>query len=201
MKIFKFFKKKKSAFQLIQDKLRLDYLSAQFESDWRLKQEINIRISWLEFSKYDSDIYKELIPIHLRNAIKKEDVQSLKIEQILFPIKFDINDIRHYKFAEKIVYEYGVVLGNPGNYTQCIYRPSSLLPYPKKFITRSLEFNIDYLNNENKIFSTPENKENMLGTLRGGLAYLDNFLDVNEDELPIETVPNLHKGRELMSKK
>ena len=194
--MFDFLKKKKSVSDLIFEKLNSDLIEAKFSGNWKLKQEIQLKLKWLEIAKNQIEIWKDLLPERYLNATGSDDVSALTIDEIVFPKELNDQEILHYKFSEIIFKDYGKVLADSGKYQKCFYKPASILPYPKDYIRRAIQFSKHCLKMENPLFSPPPNKKEILDNLGGIEAFLENFVDASEDELPSEMRENMMKGSE-----
>jgi len=197
MGIFDFLKKKKSVFELISEKLNSDLIEAKFSSNWKLKQEIQLKLKWLEIAKSQNELWKELLPEYYRDATTSDDVSALTIDEIIFPKELNDQEILHYKFSEVIFKDYGKVLADAGKYQKCFYKPTSILPYPKDYIRKAIQFSVHCLQMEKPLFTSPPNKDEILDNLGGIEAFLDNFVEASENELPTDMRENMMKGADL----
>jgi len=202
MGLFGFKKKEKSPFEIICDKLNSELHEAKFSGNWKLRQEIQLKLKWLETVKNQNKIWDEMLreffPKDLINMTDPKDVSKLSIDEIIFPQEFNDQEILHYKFSEIIFQDYGRVLGNTGKYHGCVFKPVSMLTYPKEYIRKAIEFTLRCLQMENPFFATPPNKDEIVNTLKAIEFHLSDFIDVSEKELPTERMENYMKGNELI---
>ena len=201
MGILDIFKKKKSSFDIIRERLLEDSKLAEFSGDWEKRQEISTQLLWMEFIKNkDSIIHRELkVPkIYPESS---ESYLNQTASEIKFPSKFDLEEILHYKFTERIIQEYGSVLANSGEYQKCAFKPESILPFPKEYITLAFQFNYLILKTEKPLFVISENREEIVKKLRAAEVYLGTFLKASKDELPSVIGENVRVGFELSKRK
>lgn len=113
------------------------------------------------------------------------------------PSRFDLDDVLHVTMIDVIREKYSVVLAGEGHpYAQCMYRPASLLPYPREAIKAALEALLDFIEGRRDSvcleagMRTPQAAD----TVRTALLSLDDFLDLPAAELPTEPNENLRAG-------
>lgn len=135
-------------------------------------------------------------PTSLRSHDRVADVE-------IIPSTFDLDDVLHVTMIDVIREKYSAVLaGEEHPYAQCIYRPASLLPYPKEAIRSALEALLDFIEGRrNSAFletgmRTPRAAE----TVRTTLLVLDDFLDVPAAELPSEPYENMRVGLQFQKR-
>lgn len=175
----------------IKKRLDDDLSKATFSDDWQKRQKINLQILWLETIKeVDSrDFFLK----------KKEDdeVQSilarLSEDKIKFPNKWKLNDLYHAPFAQGIISDYGKVLVENGD---DLYKPESILPYPKRIIKKAIYFTLDYLNYDKPLYEIPDKKK-LADNLNGVKAFLTFFVDTTNAYLPKDGFENAMVGQKL----
>lgn len=95
-----------------------------------------------------------LVPFGVTAFVAFQSVSSTlvarKLEQRAairhMPSSFDLNDPAHVVLVDEIREKYSAFLADGSHpYSQCMYRPSSLLPYPKEVIRRALTALLDFV--------------------------------------------------------
>jgi hypothetical protein len=180
----------KSPYYKISKKLKEDLLQANFTSDWRNRQEINLRLLWL-------DTIKEMESKDFLGKKKEEDISSLTAKlsetDLTFPIKWKLSDDRIPKFAERIIQDFGRVIAD--SKYKGMYKPDNILPYPKTFIKKSIMYTLDYSEYDKAVYKA-ENKDSMTENLKALYSALNRFfVDTGNEDLPIETIDNMDKGK------
>ena len=193
--LFDFFRPKKSVFDLIFEKLNQDSLEAEFSGNWKLRQAIQVKILWLTFIKNQNAVLGVYLPFIDKN--NQIDVSSLSMDQIKFPEVLDDKEILDIKFAQKIYEEYGKILADSGEYQECLFKPASILPYPKHVIKEAIDFYIHCLVMDSPLFTLPSNKDELIENLEVINSALEYFLEVNKNELPTDKKENMIRGFEL----
>lgn len=180
----------------ISRKLKADLQEAEFSRNWEEKQKINLKLLWIDFLKRENEIMTQGFG---SGSNSQFDRQMRSGEDAYFPDNLNSQDPLHDKFAEKIVQDYGGVIANPGKYAKCIYRPVSLLPYPKQYIKKACRFIRGQLRSEHPNWERPANTDEMLNRIGGIEAFLPNFIEIPESELPTDTRENLKVGSSYAS--
>lgn len=119
------------------------------------------------------------------------------------PPQIDLEDILHVAIIQEIRQKYGALLSdNSHPYAGCMYRPASLLPYPKATIRRALQALLDFVEcrRESKFLDSALRTSEIAATLRTALVSLDDFLDVPAANLPTDARQNLLVGSRLSGK-
>lgn len=169
----------------IQEKANVDLTEVQFAGDWKLRQEVNLKNKWIEVYKTNSS-----------NGANS-NYRELSIGDIKFPDYFDNHDIVHFEFSKLIVAEYGQIVASPGKYQKCMYKPASILPYPKSYIKKSIQFVKHWLE-ENNLANTLEfDKNKMVEGIMAIDVLLDLFIDIDAENLPTDMMENMMKGSEF----
>jgi len=187
--------KKKFSLSKITKKLKNDLQEAEFSKNWEERQNINLKLLWIDFLKKESEIMSQGFGLTTGHFQFDREVRSG--EDAYFPESFDPKDPLHDKFAEKIVQDYGGVMANPGKYAKCIYKPVSQLPYPKAYIKKACQFLCKQMRSEHPNWERPANTDEMLNNIGAIEAFLHNFIEIPEAELPTDTRENLKVGTEF----
>ena len=98
----------------------------------------------------------------------------------------------HVRFAANVVGEYDAERERPGVFVDCLYRPSSDLPYPQEEIRRCCEFLISIA--DVAPAGAGYDREAIAGerdALGVALFSLDYFVDLPADEIPRRNAQNL----------
>ena len=127
----------------------------------------------------------------------KFDRETRSGEDAYFPETLNPKDPLHDKFAEKIVQNYGGVMANLEKYAKCMYKPVSHLPYPKAYIKKACQFLCKQMKSEHPNWERPANADEMLNNIGAIEAFLPNFIEIAEAELPTDTRENLKVGTEF----
>ena len=119
------------------------------------------------------------------------------------PSRFDLDDVLHVAMIDDIREKYSALLADESQpYFQCMYRPASLLPYPKEAIRSALEALLEFIEGRrNSAFleesmRTPQAADTVLSAL----LHIDDFLDVPAEQLPTQPRENMHAGIRLQSR-
>lgn len=98
---------------------------------------------------------------------------------------------------DEIREKYGALLANEaGEFAGLVYRPVSLLPYPKEEIRKALTALLEYAQGlrESRHLHPRIRKPSVVDTLMASLLHLDTFLDVAADVIPREPQANVEFG-------
>ena len=185
----------KSPYYRIRKKLTEDLVQANFAGDWHSRQEINLKLLWLEIVKETEG----------RGFLgnRKDDLllpmlSKLSEKDLAFPISWKLDDDRVKLFAEKIIREYGRVLAE--SKYKGMYKPDNILPLPKSFIKKSIFFILDY-GSYNSAPTKFENKDQLFENLNTQSRILNSyFVDTGDEDLPMETLGNMEKGKQFYDK-
>lgn len=183
--------KKKFLLFKITKKLSNDFQVAEFSRNWEEKQKINLKLLWIDFLRKENEIMSQGSGFQYDREIRDS-------EDAYFPESFDSKDPLHDKFAEKIVQDYGGIMANRGKFAKCIYMPVSLLPYPKEYIGRASQFICKQLRSEHPNWMRPANADEFINNAVFLEAFLPNFIEIPEEELPTDTKENLIVGTEFV---
>lgn len=201
MGIFSFLKKQKSPYVVLKEKIESELIFSQFSNDWRRTQELNLKLLWLSIIKDSSAIMKQSLPEQLKFLVADEDINDKTIEMLNFPVELNHDDITHINFAERIFKEYAKSIGFPSKkfklYENCMYKPASLLPYPKKYIGKVLGFSIGVFKGESKILGIPSNADEVVANIQILGVMLPNFLETEDELIPLVLYENIIFGQEF----
>ncbi len=192
--LIKFFQTKKennSPYLQIKKKLEDDLMQATLSSDWKKKQEVNLQLLWLK-------TIKEVESLDIFGKKKKTEENSLLStlteNEIKFPPKWQLDDFYYYPFSQEIIAGYGKILVE-NDYK--VYKPESILPYPKDIIKKAILFTFDYLNYNKALYEVPDKKKvaDNLNAVR--FILLENFVDASKKPLPKDSIENYRIGKQL----
>jgi hypothetical protein len=116
------------------------------------------------------------------------------------PIRLDLNDAAHVALIDDVRVKYGDLLADSSHpYANCLFRPASLLPYPKPVISATLNALLDFAEGrrESKLLSQEFRSTEFADTLRATLVHLDDFLELSPEQLPTDRHENLRIGFEI----
>jgi len=116
------------------------------------------------------------------------------------PKTFDLTDPQDVLKLDRIREEYGALLADESNpYNKSLYRPTSILPYPKPVIRNALETLLDVAEERKSspYIDFAGKSEFAAETIRSTLIMLDDFLDVPPDQLPTEPRANVRIGAQF----
>lgn len=181
------FRFKKTAFYKLRQKVQDDLDYAKFNNDWRKEQDARLKLLWLETKLKDerSDALNAFLG-------KKEDKSEYEVmkgitgDELTFPKVYDSEDFLHKKFAEEVTQAYAKLWANDFDYKNLIYKPESVLPLPKEEIKKAALFFVEHGHYPEKM------KEN----IQALLVYLDDFIPIESDQLPLDLSENLRIGGE-----
>lgn len=183
-------KRNKSPYFKIKRKLEDDLRQANFSGDWKMRQEINLKLLWLNtYYKVESKV--------LSNPNQDNDETSLiakfSEDDIKFPIKWKLDDYYCYPFSHEIVETYRKVFSE--NAYKGMFKPNNILPVPKEYITKAFHFIFDYLNQKDSIYPVPD-KDKLAQNLSFIKYFLYvSFIDTGDDDLPTEIHENHKVGK------
>lgn len=143
------------------------------------------------------------------NALREQrhaDAQRLELElawletqpprdQLNVPQHFDLKELRHVKLIEIIRERYGALLegmeDTSGSWGRCMYKPSSLLPFPKPAIREALERLLDVAEGR---ATSPHldlvDTEEWGKAVRNCIFLLDTYLDAPPEKVPTDPGEN-----------
>ena len=116
------------------------------------------------------------------------------------PSRFDLDSEEHATMIDDIRDKYSALLADDSHpYAQSMYRPASLLPYPREVIRNALEALLDFIEarRDSRYFDTSIRTPEAADTVRTCLALLDDFLEVPAQMLPTDRMENAKAGIRL----
>lgn len=173
---------KRTPFYKLKKKLEDDLLIANFESNWRRRQEINLQLLWLE-ALYEDE--KEDSFGADKEKSEYDILKKISVEDLKFPKQKDEEYFSHVRFAHKITQSYGNIWANDFKHKVRLYKPEGALLLPKEAISDWMRF---YL-------TCKELPKGMEEPMQGLLPLLDDFIPFDVTEVPIEHKENREFGR------
>ena len=116
------------------------------------------------------------------------------------PAEIDLNDVMHVAVIDDIREKYSALLADESQpYSKCMYRPVSILPYPKATVKRALEALLAYVEGRSDSTFLDESIRTpvVADTIRTCLLLLDHFVDLPAAELPTDPLQNAAVGSRL----
>ena len=116
------------------------------------------------------------------------------------PTVFDLSNSAHIEVIKDIRQTYADTLQDEtGPYARCMYRPSSLLPYPKPVIRAALTALLDFVEGRRAsvLLDGSIRTAQVADHLEAALVHLDDFLDVAPEKLPTDPLENASIGLQL----
>lgn len=188
-------RKKESAYFKVRKKLNDDFLQAEFLGDWRRKQEINLHLLWLEVLK---DVYSKDMLGNKKSDNDEFVISDLSLSKIQFPLKWKLDDLFCFPFAQKILSEYGRVLAE--NDYEGMFKPDSILPVPKAYIRKAILFTLDFLTLDEPIYIVHD-KDKRIENLKKVSMFLNlSFIDTGNIDLPKSGIENHRVGNSIKEK-
>lgn len=190
MGLFSFLKKEKTPVQQLTDLLKLQLKEAIFNNDWKRRQEIALKLLWLDCIKNEENILKEVFGRFYFEGLSKK-LSNADVEVIAFPENLDSKNLIHLKFSGIIIHDLGVVIEEGGKWKNCVYKPDAILPYPKEYLNYVLEFALLKAEQDNA-------SKEKIKLLKGGKFLLnENFLSIPPEEVPTDLMGNMTFGTSL----
>ena len=116
------------------------------------------------------------------------------------PQRIDLDDVLHMAIIDDIRERYSAFVADESHpYAGCIYRPASVLPYPKATISGALGALLDFVEGrrDSSLLDDALRTADVAGTLQTSLSNLDDFLEVPAESLPTDPKQNLLVGERL----
>jgi len=189
--------KKKFSLSKITRKLKGDLQEAEFSKNWEEKQNINLKLLWIDFLENESKIMSQEFGLTSNHPQFNKEVRS--DEDACLPESLDQKDTLHNKFAEKIIQDYGGVMANPGKYAKCMYKPVSQLPYPKAYIKKVCQFLCKQIKSKHSNWEQPANTDEILNNISVIESFLPHFIEIPYAELATDIRENAKIGAEFDS--
>ena len=183
-------KRRNSLYVKIRKRLNEEFTQASFTSDWKKRQELNLKLIWLDTIR---DInMRDIFGRQKDKSTETEVLAKLSMNEIKFPVKWHLEDDVSYPFSQEIIQAYGKVLSE--NKYRGMYKPDNILPVPKDTIRKAIHFTFDYFNLKNPRYIVPDKDERIdnLNVLK--LLLQTTFIDTGAEDLPKETAENCLAG-------
>lgn len=188
-------KNQNTAYWKIKKKLYNEINQANQTGDWKKRQEINLQLLWL---KTINEVDNGNIAGGKGQSKKYTLFNTISLDDIKFPVKWNLDDLYCYPFAQEIIYAYGDVLAE--NEYEGMFKPESILPVPKNYIKKAITFTFDYFNLKEPIYSVPD-KIKRVDNLNTIKVFLDlHFIPTDNDELPKSSAENYKVGLKIQDK-
>lgn len=185
-------KKNSSKFYILIKDLKKDLLRANFEGDWKERQKIYLQIHWLNSvigSNSVNQLGRRIKPLSVARIIK------LSEDQLKFPLKWSLESMIHFNYFYGIMLSYGRIL-TENEYQNLVYKPDSVLPFPKSEIRKAYHFLIDFLNFKNPINLIPDMPGYAKNLNMCKLILELNFVNLSEKDLPKSPNENALNGNQ-----
>jgi hypothetical protein len=113
---------------------------------------------------------------------------------------FDLEDPADVQLIDQIREAYSELLMNDDSeYASCVYKPVSLLPYPKQTIAAALTALLDVAEGRRRspLLASTVRDSNASETLRTVIDFLDDFVEIPAARLPTDPIANIRVGSSL----
>ena len=183
-----------SLYRRIREKLESDLSQAKFSNNWKEKQKISLQIHWLDTIK---EIESRDMLGQKKEESESEVLSDLTEEELRFPSKWELDNIYHFPFITGIVGKFGQTLAN--NKFKGVFKPNSILPFPKESIKKAIHYLFDYLNYDKPLYEIKDKAgyADNLNNLKISLYMY--FVEGDESQLPSEGVNNVLIGKKLLA--
>ncbi len=118
------------------------------------------------------------------------------------PDAFDLNDPTHVLLIDEIRERYSAVLSDfdTGPYAKCMWKPASLLPYPKTTIKGAMTALLDFIEGrvQSPHIDVSIRSSEAAEMVKSTLVLLDNYLEIPASELPTEPLANGRVAAEFL---
>lgn len=149
-----------------------------------------------------------LLPLGLAALVAVQGVSSTLVARRLEqrtaardqPVAFDLNDPADVALIDRIRAQYSALLTDESHpYSECMYRPAALLPYPKEVIRQALSALLDFVEGRrtSDLLSADLRDPEIADVIRVALNSLEEFVDVPPARLPTNPRENMRVGIEL----
>lgn len=175
-------------------KLELELKNAAETNNWQKKQQINLELLWLKTIK---DIRsRDMFSNKLDDSKVQLTLTQLSENEIRFPDKWKLDDLYNFPFVGNIIAGMGDLMVN-SEYE--LYKPTSVLPFPKDIIIKAISFTFDYFNYDKPLYEIPEEeKKKQADNLNVVNHFLIEFIvDTHETNLPKKGLENFQVGSKL----
>ena len=192
MKLFDIRKEKTSPYFKIKKKFEADLIQSNLSEDWKLKQEINLQLLWLEIIKEKAILDYNFLG---RKEISEDSILSkLTFDEIKYQSNWNLESIYHFPLCQMVITRYSEILKDS---SVGLYKSFSILPFSKDVIRKSILFILDYLDYENPLFNIPD-KQNLYHRICSvNIFFQMYFVDTSSNNLPKDTFNNIIIGGKL----
>lgn len=117
------------------------------------------------------------------------------------PQQFDLKNANHVLLLDEIRERYSMALSDDtGACAQCMYKPASLLPYPKTTIRGAMNALLDFIEGrvQSPHLDVSIRSAAAAEAVKSTLVLLDNYLDIPASELPTEPKANGRVAAEFL---
>lgn len=178
-------------FLQIKRKLENDLLIAESSGSWKERQRINLNLCWLNtIKKVESNEFSQTGFTHQESLLI-----NITFTDIKFPSKWELNDLYCYPFCAEIISTYGKILAE--NDYKGIFKPDSILPFPKNYIIKAILFSFDYFNLKTPLYNIPDKDKLIDGLHTANYALYNFFIDTGTIELPKSAFENYNIGNSI----
>ena len=118
-------------------------------------------------------------------------------ESLDLPAQIDLDDVQQVMLIEEIRLQYAALLMDKTHpYAACVFRPASLLPFPKATIKLALQAQLDFSEGQrdSQLLDASTRTPEMVDLLQWGITNLDNYLEVPPQSLPTDPLQNSSVG-------
>ncbi|GET28187.1 hypothetical protein [Prolixibacter sp. SD074] len=187
-------KRSQSPYFKTKKRLETEFDNAVKTDDWQERQKVNLELIWLKTIK---DIEsRDMFSNNLDDSKIRLKLSQLSENEIKLPEKWKLDDLYHFPFVGNILAGMGDLLVN-SEYQ--LYKPNSVLPFPKDIITKAIYYMFDYFNYDKPLYEIPEEQKKKqsesLNTIK--FILIENIVDTNNTELPKQGIENFRVGNKL----
>jgi len=189
-------KGRNSPYMKIRKRLDDELMQASFAGDWKRRQELNLKLIWLDTVR-DLNM-RDIFGRQKEKSSEAEVLAKLTMNDIKFPVKWNLDDEFSYPFSQEIIQAYGKVLAE--NKYKGMYKPDNILPVPKETIRKAIRFTLDYFNLKNPRYKVPDKDKRAENLNVLNLLLQTSFIDTGAEDLPKETAENCNVGDQFKRK-
>ena len=162
--------------------------------DWQKRQEVNLELIWLKTIK---DIEsRDMFSNKLDDSKVQLTLSQLSENEIKFPDKWKLDDLYHFPFVGNIIAGMGNLMQN-SEYE--LYKPISVLPFPKNIIKKAIYFTFDYFNYDKPLYEIPEEEKKKKAESLNDVKYflIEFIVNTHETNLPKKGLENFSAGSKI----
>lgn len=193
--VFQKYRESRAPYFRVKKKIADDLLHAKVMGEWKNWQKINLLRLWIdnvrEFNLKDVFGNK-------KEMSDSEILLKLTERELIYPSQWSLDDYRIVTFSQSIIQEYGLVIST--NKYKGMYKPESILPYPKNVIFMAIQFTLDYAEYEKALRVPIDRKELTLNLSFTRVLLSKYFVDTGLEDLPIEVMENMERGKYFASR-